>query len=202
MGEDAMREMLIKLVKQLKVELNKDYTPREYNPNRNTLGVPKTPRQFRKSNTGALADSIDYDVKEVGGELVGLITMADYYWYVDRGRKPGGKERTPYDENTGKGDSIKTTGYSSGFRKAIDNWVRQRIGTFPGLTFESTSFLVRRSIWRKGIGGINFINNAIDNIIDEAIKEGQDDFAEQFEEFIDEKLLVLSKSSSEITYNT
>lgn len=191
-----MEEMLELLVKQLKVELSKSYQPRSYNPQRNRLGVPKTPGQFVKNNTGNLSNSIGYEIREVNGEEVGLIVMDNYYWYVDRGRKPGGEKR---DE---KKDSIKTTGYSSGFRKAVDDWVRQRIGTFPGLTFESTSFLVRRSIWRKGIGGINFINNAIDNIIDDLVEQGQDDYAERFEEFVDEKLLVLSKQSRDITYNT
>ena len=103
--------------------------------------------------------------------------------FVDRGRNPGG------------------SGTGTKFRDAIDTWVRQRIGTFPGLTFQQTSFLVRRSVWNKGIGGINFINNAIDNIIDDMIERGEDEYAEQFEEFIDEKLLVLSKSSRDITYN-
>lgn len=178
--------MLELLVKQLKVELAKSYQPRSYNPQRNRLGVPKTPGQFVKNNTGNLSNSIGYEIREVNGEEVGLIVMDNYYEFVDRGRRPGGK---------GKKDS-------KVFKDAIDTWVRQKIGTFPGLSFESTSFLVRRSVWRKGIGGINFINNAIDNIIDDLVEQGQDDYADRFEEFIDEKLLVLSKQSRDITYNT
>jgi len=190
-----MEEMLEILVKQLKVELAKKYQPRAYNTNRNTPGVPKTIGQYPKNNTKRLSDSIGYEIREVDGEEMGVIVMEDYYWYVDRGRKPSGEKRDP------KKDSIRTTGYSSGFRTAIDDWVKKKIGTFPGLSFETTSFLVRRSIWMKGISGINFINNAIDNIIDEMIKRGEEDFAEQFEEFVDEKLLVLSRSSRDITYN-
>jgi len=190
-----MEEMLEILVKQLKVELAKKYQPRAYNMNRNTPGVPKTIGQYPKNNTKRLSDSIGYEIREVDGEEMGVIVMEDYYWYVDRGRKPSGEKRDP------KKDNIRTTGYSSGFRKAVDDWVKEKIGTFPGLSFETTSFLVRRSIWMKGISGINFINNAIDNIIDEMIKRGEEDFAEQFEEFVDEKLLVLSKSSKDITYN-
>ena len=190
-----MEEMLEILVKQLKVELAKKYQPRAYNTNRNTPGVPKTIGQYPKNNTKRLSDSIGYEIKQIDGEEMGVIVMEDYYWYVDRGRKPSGEKRDP------KKDSIRTTGYSSGFRTAIDTWVRQKIGTFPGLTFNQTSFLVRRSIWNKGIGGINFINNAIDNIIDEMVEKGEDEFVERFEEFVDEKLLVLSKSSKDITYN-
>jgi len=191
-----MEEMLEILVKQLKVELAKKYQPRAYNTNRNTPGVPKTIGQYPKNNTKRLSDSIGYEIREVDGEEMGVIVMEDYYWYVDRGRKPSGEKRDP------KKDSIRTTGYSSGFRTAIDTWVRQKIGTFPGLTFNQTSFLVRRSIWNKGIGGINFINNAIDNIIDEMVEKGEDEFVERFEEFVDEKLLVLSRTSNDITYNT
>jgi len=187
--------MLEILVKQLKVELAKKYQPRAYNMNRNTPGVPKTIGQYPKNNTKRLSDSIGYEIREVDGEEMGVIVMEDYYWYVDRGRKPSGEKRDP------KKDSIRTTGYSSGFRTAIDTWVKEKIGTFPGLTFEQTSFLVRRSVWMKGIGGINFINNAIDNIIDEMVEKGEDEFVERFEEFVDEKLLVLSKSSKDITYN-
>ena len=191
-----MEEMLEILVKQLKVELAKKYQPRAYNMNRNTPGVPKTIGQYPKNNTKRLSDSIGYEIREVDGEEMGVIVMEDYYWYVDRGRKPSGEKRDP------KKDNIRTTGYSSGFRKAVDDWVKGKIGTFPGLSFETTSFLVRRSIWMKGISGINFINNAIDNIIDEMVEKGEDEFVERFEEFVDEKLLVLSRTSNDITYNT
>ena len=180
-----MEEMLEILVKQLKVELAKSYQPRGYNIQRNRPGVSKTIGQYPKNNTKRLSDSIGYEIREVDGEEVGLIVMEDYYEFVDRGRKPGGKG-TP-------GSMV--------FKDAIDTWVRQKIGTFPGLSFETTSFLVRRSVWMKGIGGINFINNAIDNIIDEMVDKGEDEFADRFEEFVDEKLLVLSRSSRDITYN-
>lgn len=179
-----MEEMLQLLVKQLKVELAKSYQPREYNPNRNTAGIPKRIGQFPKNNTGNLSDSIEYEIRNIDGEDMGVIVMADYYEFVDRGRKPGGN------------------GSGTEFRRALDTWTRQKIGTFPGLTFEQTSFLVRRSVWMKGIGGINFINNAIDNIIDDMIDRGEEEYADRFEEFIDDKLLVLSKTSRDITYNT
>ena len=131
-----MEEMLEILVKQLKVELAKAYQPRGYNMNRNTPGVPKTIGQYPKNNTKRLSDSIGYEIREIDGEEMGLIVMEDYYEFVDRGRRPGG-EGTP-------GSMV--------FKTAIDTWVKQKIGTFPGLTFQQTSFLVRRSVWMKGIG--------------------------------------------------
>jgi len=174
-----MEEMLEILIVQLKKELAKSYTPRGYNRNRNTPGIPKMLGQFPKNNTGSLSDSITAEIQNVDGEDMGVIVMNDYYYYVDRGRKPG--KFPPVN--------------------VVNQWVEDRIGTFPGLTFETTSFLVGRSIAKKGISGINFINNAIDNVIDDMIERGEDDYAERFEEFIDEKLLVLSKSSRDITYN-
>ena len=33
------------------------------------------------------------------------------------------------------------------------------------------------------------------------VEKGEDEFADRFEEFVDEKLLVLSRSSRDITYN-
>jgi len=179
-----MKEMLEILVKQLKVELAKNYQPRGYNIQRNRPGVPKTIGQYPKNNTKRLSDSIGYEIKEIDGEETGVIIMEDYYEFVDRGRKPGGN------------------GSGTEFKRALDTWTKQKIGTFPGLTFKQTSFLVRRSVWMKGISGINFINNAIDNIIDEMIEKGEDEFVERFEEFVDDKLLVLSRTSNDITYNT
>lgn len=179
-----MEEMLELLVKQLKVELSKKYLSTSYNVQRNRPGRPKTkPGPYVKNNTGNLSNSIDYEVRNVNGEDVGVIVMDNYYEFVDRGRNKGGT----------KGEG--------GFREALDRWTRQKIGTFPGLDFETTSYLVRRSVWMKGIGGTNFINNAIDNIIDKMIEDGEEEYAERFEEFIDEKLLVLSKQSRDLTYN-
>jgi len=181
-----MEEMLERLVEQLKVELSKKYYSSSYNTERNTPGRRKKfPGPYVKNNTGNLSNSIEYEVRNVNGEDVGVIVMADYYEFVDRGRKPG------YN-----GDLT-----SRVFRTALDKWTQQKIGTFPGLDFETTSYLVRRSVLMKGIGGTNFINNAIDNIIDKMIEDGEEEYAERFEEFIDEKLLVLSKQSRDLTYN-
>ncbi len=172
------------LIKQLKLELEKSYQSRAYNPQRNTAGAPKR-GNGTKIDTGKLRDSITYDIKQDldTGEFNGVIIMEDYYEFVDRGRRPGAK---------GSGEV---------FRRALDEWTRRRIGTFPGMTFSQTAYLVRRSVRMKGIGGTNFINNAVDNILDDMINRGEEELAKQFEDFIDNKLLVLSRKSFNLTYN-
>lgn len=179
-----MEEMLQILIKQLKLELEKSYQSRSYNPQRNTAGAPKR-GNGTKIDTGKLRDSITYDIKQDldTGEFNGVIIMEDYYEFVDRGRRPGAK------------------GSGKVFRRALDEWTERKIGRFPGMTFSQTAYLVRRSVYMKGIGGTNFINNAVDNILNDMINRGEEEFAKQFEDFIDNKLLVLSRSSFNLTYN-
>ena len=177
-----MEELLNILVKQIKVELGKSYPATAYNPRRNSRGRNKQySGPYRKTYRGTLSDSVRGEVvqDDLNGDLKGVIVLADYYQFVDRGRKPG--KYPPLE--------------------MINDWVRGKSGTFPGLSVEQTSFLVRRSIAEKGIGGINFINNAIDNVIDRLVEEGEDELLERFEEFIDDKLLTLSSSEFNLTYN-
>ena len=49
----------------------------------------------------------------------------------------------------------------------------------------------------KGIKGIDFINNAIDNIINDLVEQGEEEYAERFEEFIDE-ILVRATSTNDL----
>lgn len=181
-----MEEMLKILIKQLKLELEKSYQSRAYNPQRNTAGAPKR-GNGTKIDTGKLRDSITYDIKQDldTGEFNGVIIMEDYYEFVDRGRRPGAKGSLT----------------NRVFRRALDEWTERKIGRFPGMTFSQTAYLVRRSVRMKGIGGTNFINNAVDNILDGMINRGEEELAKQFEDFIDNKLLVLSRKSFNLTYN-
>ena len=175
-----MEEMLERLVIQLKKELAKQYTPKGYN------GQVKTNVQYTKNNTSNLSDSISYRVESDidTGEAKGVIIMDDYYYYVDQGRKPGSG-------TIGKG----VKGWPP--VNKIQQWVTQRGIRIPGLDTNAITYLIGKSIWMKGIGGIDFINNAIDNIIDEMIEAGEEEYADRFEEFIEE-ILVRSKSEDNI----
>ena len=175
-----MEEMLELLVKQLRKELARQYPSRGYN------GQIKGNGNYVKNNTGALSDSITWRIESDidTGDPKGVIIMDDYYYYVDQGRKPGSG-------TIGRG----VRGWPP--VNDIQRWVQQRGVTIPGLDVDTVTYLIGKSIWMKGIKGIDFINNAIDNIINDLVEEGQEEYAERFEEFIDE-ILVRSTSSNNL----
>ena len=173
--------MLELLVQQLRKELAKQYPSRGYN------GQPKGQGQYVKNNTGALSDSISWRVESDidTGEAKGVIIMDDYYYYVDQGRKPGSG-------TIGQGN-IK--GWPP--VRDIQTWVQQRGITIPGLDVNTVTYLIGKSIWMKGIKGIDFINNAIDNIINDLVEQGEEEYAERFEDFIEE-ILVRATSTNDL----
>ena len=175
-----MEEMLELLVQQLRKELAKQYPSRGYN------GQPKGQGQYVKNNTGALSDSISWRVESDidTGEAKGVIIMDDYYYYVDQGRKPG-------TGTIGKG----VKGWPP--VRDIQTWVQQRGITIPGLDVNTVTYLIGKSIWMKGIKGIDFINNAIDNIINDLVEQGEEEYAERFEDFIEE-ILVRATSTNNL----
>lgn len=175
-----MEEMLELLVQQLRKELAKAYPSRGYN------GQPKGQGEYVKNNTGALSNSISWKVESDidSGEAKGVIIMDDYYYYVDQGRRPG-------TGTIGKG----VRGWPP--VNDIQTWVRQRGITIPGLDVNTVTYLIGKSIWMKGIKGIDFINNAIDNIINDLVEQGEEEYAERFEEFIDE-ILVRATSTNDL----
>lgn len=90
-----------------------------------------------KFATGNLADSMYYEVRTGDGKAVVAVIAADYFRFVDKGRRPGGK--MPPD-------------------KAIRKWVRVK-----GIP-ERAVFVIRRAIARKGIKGIFILNPTIKKI--------------------------------------
>ena len=176
-----MEEMLELLVQQLRKELAKRYPSRGYN------GEPKGQGTYVKNNTSDLSNSISYKIENDidTGDPKGVIIMDDYYYYVDQGRKPGSG-------TIGQGN-IK--GWPP--VRDIQQWVQQRGVSIPGLDVNTVTYLIGKSIWMKGIKGIDFINNAIDNIINDLVEEGQEEYAERFEEFIEE-LIVRGTSSNDL----
>lgn len=167
-----MEEMLELLVVQLRKELEKRYPPRGYNGQRKGNG------EFVKNNTSNLSNSIEWRIENDidTGDPKGVIIMDDYYFFVDEGRKPGSGTIGQGVKGWPPVDKIQT-------------WVQQRGITIPGLDRDQITYLIGRSIWMKGIKGIDFINNAIDNIIDDLVDRGEEEYAERFEEFIEEILV-------------
>ena len=90
-----------------------------------------------KFATGNLADSMFHEVKEANGKTVIMVFAADYFRFVERGRRPGAK--MPPEE-------------------PIRKWLRVK-----GIP-ERLQFAIRRSIAVKGIKGIFILNPTINKI--------------------------------------
>jgi hypothetical protein len=123
----------------------RDYVIRESKNNLKSSG---------RNNTSSLANSIKGEiVTEDGFTIVGF-KMNDYGMFVDQGVK--GKTSSTRAPNSdfkfGSG-----TGKKGGLTKGINQWVKQKGFQFRDrksgrfLSYESTAYLITRSIFNKGI---------------------------------------------------
>jgi hypothetical protein len=111
-----------------------------------------------KKDRGTLYKSISYEAKENKNSFELTISMADHGKFIDKGVK-GVKSsskapNSPYKFGTG-------TGAKGGLTSGIDGWVRRKRFQFKDkkgkfLSYESTAFIVRRSIWFTGLKTTNF----------------------------------------------
>ena len=116
----------------------------------------------RKNVDKTLYDSLEYNYEGYKGGFRFTISMEDYGAYQDQGVK--GTEssakapQSPFKFGSG-------TGRRGGLTKGIDQWVRKRrlqFRTAKGrfMTYDSTAFLIRRSIWKTGIPASKFFEKA------------------------------------------
>jgi hypothetical protein len=105
------------------------------------------------NNSGSLANSIKGEIVTEDAYTIVGFTMANYGMFVDQGVK--GKTssnkapNSPYQFGSG-------TGKKGGLTKGIDKWVRQKGFQFRNkkgkfLSYQSTAYLITRSIFHKGI---------------------------------------------------
>jgi len=109
-------------------------------------------------DTSLLYNSIQYNVKVSKNSFQFDISMEEYGDYLDKGVK-GTKEQTkapnsPYKFGTG-------TGKKGGLTEGIDGWVRRKRFQFRKpdgkfMSYATTSFLITRSIWWRGLETTNF----------------------------------------------
>ena len=125
------------------IQMFRDYVIRESKDNLKRTG---------HNNTSALANSIKGEiVTEDGFTIVGF-TMANYGAFVDKGVK--GKTSSNKAPNSpfkfGSG-----SGQKGGLTAGIKKWVRQKGFQFRSkgrfLSYDSTAYLITRSIFNKGI---------------------------------------------------
>ena len=122
----------------------------------------------KKKDTGELYKSIDYDlfVSKTEASFSLSFKMTDYGDFIDKGVKGVASSakapNSPYKFGTGSGKK-------GGLTNGIDNWVsRKRIqfqdrqsGKF--MSYKQTAFLIRRSIWFKGIETTNFFSKPLED---------------------------------------
>ena len=112
-----------------------------------------------KKDTGDLYKSIGYDLKVLKSSFSLSFKMSDYGKFVDKGVKGVSSSskapNSPFKFGTGSGKS-------GGLTNGINGWVkRKRIqfknrGNGQFMTYEQTAYLIRNSIWNKGLQTTNF----------------------------------------------
>jgi len=151
-------------------------------------------KPYRKRDTDKLYNGIKYKVEETGkgARIVFSFGGAENYWnFVDKGVK-GFKSSlkapmSPYKFGSGSGKS-------GGLTDGIDGWVkrkriqfRKKNGQF--ISYKSTSFLIMRSIWNKGIKTTNFFTKPFER----AFKRLPDDLYAEFALRVVENIKVILK---------
>ena len=130
-----------------------------------------------KDVSGNLSRSLDYEFEGYKGGFRFVINMDDYGIFQDIGVKG---TKSTYPETARAQEKYKTDGDSKprfgsgrgkkgGLTKGINKWVRARRFQFQSrqegtrgqfLSYESTAFIIRRSIWNKGIRATEFFSDA------------------------------------------
>lgn len=144
-----------------------------------------------KRASGALHRSIKYDLEVYKQSFSLSFIMEEYGQFVDKGVK-GFKSssrapRSPYRFGSGKGKK-------GGLTKGIDKWVRRkgiqfrdrRTGRF--MSYDSTSYLIRRAIWNKGIKPSMFFTKPFENAFKRLPDEIVNKFGLEVDQFVDHAL--------------
>lgn len=155
---------------ELQVELNKfrDYVVSQAKANLTRGG---------KNVSNSLYNSLKGNVKAMPNSFSMDFSMEEYGFYQDqgvKGKKSSSKApNSPFKFGSGKGAK-------GGLTSGINNWVRKKRFQFSDkktgkfLSYDSTAFLITRSIYNKGIAPSLFFttpfNKAFKNLPDDLVK--------------------------------
>jgi hypothetical protein len=113
----------------------------------------------KKNDTKGLYNSIDYKLEVSKNSFSLSFVMDEHGKFIDKGVKGVSSSRkapqSPYKFGTG-------TGKKGGLTNGIDNWVKRKRIQFKDrksgrfMSYKSTAFLIRNSIWNKGLETTNF----------------------------------------------
>lgn len=155
---------------ELQIELNKfrDYVISQARANLTRGG---------KNVSNSLYNSLKGNVKAMPNSFIMDFSMEEYGFYQDqgvKGKKSSSKApSSPFKFGSGKGPK-------GGLTSGINNWVRKKRFQFSDkktgkfLSYDSTAFLITRSIYNKGIAPSLFFttpfNKAFKNLPDDLVK--------------------------------
>ena len=133
----------------------------------------------KKSDTKGLYNSIKFESKVSANSFELSFSMSEHGKFVDKGVKGFSSSakapNSPYKFGTG-------TGKKGGLTNGIDGWVQRKRIQFKDrktgkfLSYKSTAFLIRNSIWNKGIKTTNFFTKPFEA----AFKRLPDDLVQAF----------------------
>ena len=133
----------------------------------------------KKSDTKGLYNSIKFDSKATANSFELSFTMAEHGKFIDKGVKGFSSSskapNSPYKFGTG-------TGKPKGLTNGIDGWVQRKRIQFKDrktgkfLSYKSTAYLIRNSIWHKGLETTNFFTKPFED----AFKRLPDDLIKAF----------------------
>jgi hypothetical protein len=133
----------------------------------------------QKKDRGELYNSVSYELAVSKNSFQLSFKMTDYGEFVDKGVKGFSSSfkapKSPFKFGTG-------SGAKGGLSKGIDGWVqRKRIqfknrGNGQFMSYKQTAYLIRNSIWNKGIETTNFFTKPFE----EAFKRLPDDLVEAY----------------------
>lgn len=110
----------------------------------------------RQNVTKELYNSIKWDSKasQSGDSFSATLSMLEYGQYQDKGVR--GKEASPINASQSPFRFGSGTGKKGGLTESINKWVKARRFQFRDkkgkfMSYDSTAFLISRSIYRKGI---------------------------------------------------
>lgn len=144
-----------------------------------------------KKASGALHRSIQYDLEVSKNSFSLSFLMEEYGQYQDKGvkgkRSSSRAPKSPFRFGSGRGKK-------GGLTKGIDKWVRlkgiqfrdKKSGRF--MSYDSTAFLIRRSIYNKGIKPSLFFTKPFENAFKRLPDEVVEKFGLEVDEFINHAL--------------
>lgn len=136
-----------------------------------------------------LYNGMEYNYEGYKGGFRFTISMPEYGMYQDEGvqgtKSIAKAPKSDFKFGTGLGKS-------GGLTKGINKWVRRRRFQFrkPNgqfMSYDSTAFLITRSVWRTGIPTTNWFTNAFENKFKRLQPKLEDAFkldAERFLNFV------------------